>query len=304
MTYAARRSLPSPACLLTSIFLAHCVAVGATPARAELIISLTTANRLVTFDSATPGTTSPAIPITGIGAETIFDIDRRPANGLLYGFGSAGNLYVIDPITGAATLNAALTGVSLDPTAVRFGIDFNPIVDRLRIVSDSGQNLRLTPGTGTTTVDSPLNGASNAAVSVAYTNNTDTATTTMLFYIGPRTPDSLFNTFNPNAGVLGLVGALGVGSTQDVGFDISGLSGIAYATLSSPTGGGSSLYTINLNTGAASLVGTIGHSATLRGIALSTGAIPEPTSIVLLGLGLVGVAVSTRRRRCVPAPRE
>ena len=305
MTYAARWSLPNPACLLTGLFLAHFLAAGIVPARAESVIGLTTANSLVTFDSATPGAISAAIPITGVGAETIFDIDRRPANGLLYGLGSAGNLYLVDPITGAATLNATLTGVSLDPGATRFSIDFNPTVDRLRIISNTGQNLRLTPGTGTTSVDSPLNGASTGAVSVAYTNNPNSASTTTLYYIGPSTPTSLFNTSNPNAGVLDLVGALGVGSTQNVGFDISGLSGIAYAALSQPTGGGSSLYTINLTTGAASLVGTIGGSATLRGIALSTGAIPEPTSIVLLSLGLGGVvAFLTRRRRCELAIHE
>ena len=77
MTYAARWSLPIPAILLTGLFLAHCLAVGMAPARAESVIGLTTANSLVTFDSATPGAISAAIPITGIGAETIFDIDRR-----------------------------------------------------------------------------------------------------------------------------------------------------------------------------------------------------------------------------------
>jgi hypothetical protein len=211
VAYAARWSLPNPACLLTGLFLAHFLAAGIVPARAESVIGLTTANSLVAFDSATPGAISAAIPITGIGAETIFDIDRRPENGLLYGFGSAGNLYLVDPITGAATLNAALTGVDLDPGGTRFSIDFNPTVDRLRIISNTGQNLRLTPGTGTTSVDGPLNGASTGAVSVAYTNNIGTATTTVLFYIGPTTPNSLFKHVQPEHRRAGLGGRFGGG---------------------------------------------------------------------------------------------
>jgi len=275
------------------------LALSTKSARAESVIGLTTTNSLVTFDSASPGTISAPVSITGIGTETILDIDRRPANGLLYGLGSAGNLYVI-AANGAATLNASLTGVTLDPNATRFGIDFNPTVDRLRIVSNTGQDLRLTPGTGVTTIDSPLNGAATGAVSVAYTNNSAFATTTTLFYIGPSTPTSLFNTTNPNGGVLDLVGLLGPSSSQNVGFDISGLTGTAYASLTALTGSGSSLYSINLTTGAATSVGVIGTgTTTLRGIAL-TPIIPEPAGIVLLGIGLVGVAFGARRKRSSP----
>jgi hypothetical protein len=267
-------------------------------ASAESIVGLTTANSLVTFDSATPGSVSTAVLLSGLGSESILDIDFRPANGVLYGLGSAGNLYSINPVTGAATLNTSLTGVSLDAGATRFGIDFNPTVDRLRIVSNTGQNLRLSPDTGVTTIDLALNGAASSAVSVAYTNNVFSATTTTLFYIGPNSPNTLFNTSNPNGGVLTTVGPLGVSSSQNVGFDISGLSGVAYATLASPTGGGSSLYTINLNTGAASLVGSIGNSLTLRGIAAPVG-VPEPASVVMAGIGLAAALGLARYGRQV-----
>ncbi|MDR3618069.1 MAG: DUF4394 domain-containing protein [Paludisphaera borealis] len=283
------------------------LAGGAASLRAEAVVGLTTANSLVTFDSATPGAVSAAILITGVGAETILDIDRRPADGLLYGLGSAGNLYVINTTTGAATLNAALTGVTLDPSFRGIGIDFNPVTDRLRIVNDAGQNLRLTPGTGATTIDAPLHGADSGAVAVAYTNNIDTAVTTTPYYFGRDTPLAMYNSSSPNGGVLALVGPLGVGvfDREHVGFDISGLSGIAYASLANSNGSGSSLYTINLITGAASLIGEIGGSTMLRGIALDTSAaaVPEPTSIVLSGVGLVCVALAARRRRA-PADRK
>jgi hypothetical protein len=289
--------MPRPTRLGALLSLAVGVAVGTTPARAEIIVGLTTSNSLVTFDSSTPGTVSAALPIIGIGGETIFDIDIRPADGQLYAFSSAGRLYSVNLTTGAAALSATLSA-TLDPAATRFGIDFNPTVDRLRIVSNTGQNLRLTPGTGATTVDGPLNGAGTGAVSVAYTNNDNNpATGTTLFYIGPSTPTTTFNTSDPNNGVLTTVGPLGVSSSQNVGFDISGLSGLAFATLASPTGGASSLYGINLTTGAASLVGTVGNGLTLRGIALSPAAIPEPSSLALACVGLAGAALYARLRR-------
>ena len=115
-------------------------------------------------------------------------------------------------------------------------------------------------GTGVTTVDGVLNGAGTGAVSVAYTNNdNDPATGTTLFYIGPNTPTTTFNTSLPNSGVLTTVGPLGISSTQDVGFDISGISGLAFASLTNPIGGNSSLYRIDLTSGAATLSGLIGN---------------------------------------------
>src|SRR6267142_5225241 len=108
--------------------------LGPAPVRAELIIGLTNANALVTFDSATPGTVSAPISITGIGSETLFDIDIRPADKQLYGLSSAGRIYTINQTTGAATLNASVSGTNLDPAATRFGIDFDPTPDQLRVV--------------------------------------------------------------------------------------------------------------------------------------------------------------------------
>ncbi len=267
--------------------------------QAEFLVGLTTTNSLVRFDSVTPGVVSNAVAITGIGAgETIFDIDYRPANGLLYGFGSTGSLYAINAATGVATLSATLMGVTLNTNTTRVGIDFNPTVDRVRIVSNTGQDLRLTPGTSATTIDGNLNGAASSAVSVAYSNNVAGATTTTLFYIGSNSFNSLYNTTAPNDGTLSLVGSLGFTSTQDVGFDISGTTGIAYASLANPTGSGSSLYTVNLLTGSASLTGPIAGGLTLRGLTVVIPAsVPEPASLAMLSIGLLSAVGYWRRNR-------
>src|SRR5262249_49393539 len=96
-------------------------------------------------------------------------------------------------------------------------------------------------------------------------------------------------------GVLTTIGSgLGFDTADLVGFDISGVSGIAFASLTPATGGGSQLFTINTTTGAATLVGTIGTGLTLTGLAAP---IPEPASLVLLGIGGACLMALARRRR-------
>ncbi|MEJ7701366.1 MAG: DUF4394 domain-containing protein [Pyrinomonadaceae bacterium] len=86
--------------------------------------------------------------ITGLAAgENILGIDFRPATGQLYALGSSSRIYIINPRTGVATAVGAAGAFTLMGTD--FGFDFNPTVDRIRIVSNTGQNLRVNPNDGT-----------------------------------------------------------------------------------------------------------------------------------------------------------
>ena len=80
--------------------------------------------------------------VTGLQSnETLLGIDFRPATGELYGLGSTSRLYKVDPTTAVATavggqFSRCLSGFS-------FGFDFNPVIDRIRVVSETNQNLVL-----------------------------------------------------------------------------------------------------------------------------------------------------------------
>ena len=121
---------------------------------------LTSANRLVTFNRAAPAVRT-AVAITGLqSGEQLLGIDLRPGGmpaGELYALGSTGRVYTINITSGAATQKSQLAADSADATnpftaldGAEFGVDFNPVVDRLRVVSNTGQNLRINVDTGAT----------------------------------------------------------------------------------------------------------------------------------------------------------
>src|SRR5688572_16085009 len=110
------------------------------------MFALTSTDQLFSFDSETPNTTTTPTAVTGLGGgETLVGIDFRPATGQLFGLGSAGQLYTINTTTAAAT---AVGATPLTLTGTNFGFDFNPQVDRIRIVSDQDVNQRANPVTG------------------------------------------------------------------------------------------------------------------------------------------------------------
>ncbi len=74
----------------------------------------------------------------------------------------------------------------------------------------------------------------------------------------------------PNNGTLNTVGPLGINVVAANGFDVSGLTGIAYAALQLAGYPEWSLYTIDLTTGAATAIGPI-CGERLEGLSVANG---------------------------------
>jgi hypothetical protein len=268
-------------------------------ANAESIYAVNATGALLRFDSATPGAVTTVGPVTGLvggGSETIVGIDFRPATGEFFGISNASRLYRISPATGMATQVGADGAFFLSGTS--FGFDFNPVPDRTRVVSDANQNLRLNPNNGAlAAADGSLAyagtdtnaGVDPNVVGVAYTNSRPGPVVSTTLYGIDSALDVLLIQTPPNAGVLNTVGALGVDVGDNVGFDISGATDIAYAAFQ--IGGAmTDLYTIDLSTGHSTLVGSVGGGTMLLlDIAVQFEAVPEPGTITLLGLGVLGV---------------
>ncbi|RYY48296.1 MAG: DUF4394 domain-containing protein [Chitinophagaceae bacterium] len=234
---------------------------------------LTGANQIVTANAKAAGTYMSTISVTGLqGGESLLAIDFRPATGQLYGLGSTSRLYSIQTTTGAATaIGAGPFSPVLSGTIA--GFDFNPTVDRIRVVTSTGQNLRLHPETGAVAAtDGNLNPGTPSVNSVAYTNSFAGATTTTLFDIDVAS-QKLLKQDNPNAGLLVSIGSLGVAVTGEGGFDISPDNAVALASLT--VGGANGLYQIDLTTGKATALGNL--ATPLIGIAIPTPAVAYTT---------------------------
>ncbi|MEO6284665.1 MAG: DUF4394 domain-containing protein [Dyadobacter sp.] len=230
-------------------------------------------NKLLIFNPMNAGTRVEKA-ITGLPmAVTIEGIDIRPADGRLHALGSDGKLYTIDLASGAARFLTELHDIG-DPnfkiSGTRFGVDFNPVADRLRIVTNTGQNLRINVSNGLTTIDGMLNIIPGPGMpfitGAAYTNSFIGSTATVLYDLDSES-NTLYKQNPPNSGGLEKIGSLGIDIDAANGFDIGNKTGTAYALLT--VGGNTGLYTINLTTGAATKVSDFAGS--VKGFALGSG---------------------------------
>jgi hypothetical protein len=275
--------VPTPARLALAALVAAPLAAGlagpssaAQPTTRSLdAYGLTADNELVAFSTDDANGATVVGTIGGLApGEQVVGIDFRPANDTLVGLvdGATDRLVTIDRTTAVAT---ALSSLSVQLVGSSFGIDFNPTVDRLRVVSDADQNLRINVATGAVTNDLAISyaagdvntGANPSSVAAAYTNNDRDAigtqpadaTATTLYDIEAGL-DVLVTQTPPNNGTLNTVGALGRETTDVAGLDIySDVAGgkattnTAYAVLTNP--GNSKLYTVDLATGTAKQLG-------------------------------------------------
>jgi hypothetical protein len=311
----------SPRKLVLAALILGAATAQATIASAQITGYGVTANgTLFTFDVNSTATAT-TIGNLGIVPEAI---DFRPSTNILYAIDvgtTTTQLYTVNTATAAVTpvgpgFPTTLAG-SYDLAGTSVGFDFNPKTVqpdssmRIRLVSNTGANLRLNSDTGlVATVDFPVAYIPAIALSVdavAYINNiagTAASGTTALYDIDFAN-DQLALQNPPNDGTLSLVGPLGVDvlPLAGVGFDIytdptsvdSTIGGdTAFAVFRRP---GTSplylLYDVNLGTGAAINGRLVGGGLDFTG---GFAVVPEPSSVVLACLAVAGLGLIARRR--------
>lgn len=263
------------------------------PLRKEFLLAVTQDHQLIRFNAGQPQRILERKPLLGLPAgDTLVGIDFRVARGVLYGLSHQGLLFTIDAASGR------LTRVGSRPPALPlegrgFGFDFNPAADRIRVVGGSF-NLRLHPDTGEAVDGDPGTPGLQPDAALAYArgdvhetrrpdivgaaytyNKTDDKLTTN--YAIDRTLGTLVMqgsregvqpVVSPNSGQLRTVGTLGLGPLSDAAFDIADLSNAAFAALRPATLGGTRLYEVDLASGRARFIGTVGDGAPIRGLAV------------------------------------
>ena len=293
---SATRSNTFALAAVAAISLAGCASMPSEPvgaARAEKAVAITAGHQLIKFNAGQPQKILSSVAVKGLAAgEVILGIDYRVSKDALYALGSSGRLYTLNEDTAQLTpVGASNFAVKLD--GAMFGFDFNPTVDRIRVISNTAQNLRLHPDTGGVVDSNPnvdgvqIDGALTYAagdanfgkkpsiVGAAYSyNKADTKITTnyaldaatgALVTQGSR--EGTTPAVSPNTGQLFTVGKLGV-NFEDSAFDIQALSDVAFAALNGKELKGTRLYSLDLKTGAAKFIGTIGVSDGIRAMAM------------------------------------
>ncbi|MFO0807362.1 MAG: DUF4394 domain-containing protein [Gemmataceae bacterium] len=298
------------------VFAGVAIAIGiATRAPAQTVTALTSTGTLVTFNAATPGTITGTVPVSGLSAGDVLQaIDYRPIDLQLIGVGynsttGIGSVYTINLATGVAT-NINTGVLTIGTGLARVTADFNPTANALRVVTSGSPNNNFRIGTGSTgalQIDTALNPGSPSIRATAYSRNLpgggvngattlyeiDSASGNLVsqgsidFFTGSGT--------SPNTGTLSTVGALtGVSAASIVGFDIANVAGTAGTSQGNAyLATGTSLLSLNLTTGAATSIGTIGSGLTILDIAV----VPEPGTLALCGVAAASFVGYVRRRR-------
>jgi hypothetical protein len=254
------------------------------PAKAahEAIYGVDQNNNLSLFYSDAPNAIVSSYSITGIkAAEEIRGIDYW--NGTIYAFGSAGYLYTLNQFGVATQVGSQF---SVTPNGSTFGVDNDS--SGFRIVSNLGMNLLIDRSTAAETVN-PSVPARVDAIAFNSAGGQWYAVDTLL---------NTLETLNPNTGAVGVIGPLGIDASRYNGFDISPFgAGIAYmVTPAASSDPQANLYTVDLATGLASLVGQVGNPGDNYLFRAMTVAIPEPSSVVLLVVGALSLFFARRRQ--------
>ncbi len=251
-------------------------------ARKETVFAVTDQAELIKFNAGQPRRILARLPLQGLAkGDSLVGIDFRVSRGVLFGLSASGRLYTINTSTGQLSAVGSAAPVALQGQTV--GVNFNPAADRIRVVTDSGQNLRLHPETGAVAATDPAlayaagdvrQGQAPRLAAAAYTYNktNDKLTTNYAIdraggvLVTQGTVEGVNPVVSPNTGLLHSVGPLGTGAVDAAALDIADTDNAALAALRQ--GGRTRLHLLNLATGQAQVLGTVGDGRALWGMAI------------------------------------
>ena len=290
--------LATPLIASSALMLAACGSGPKTepvgPAAKEEIVAVSVSNHLLRFNAGQPQQVRERKPLQGLRSnERIVGVDFRVARGELFALASSGQLYKID-VAQARAMPVGSPAVLPSAGATEWAFDFNPTVDRIRVANNAGFNLRLHPDTGAIVDADPArdgvqfdgrlvydakdtnDGETPRIVGAAYSYNkqNDKITTNYALdgelgtLVHQGTKEGATPSVSPNTGRLYTVGRLGIGSFAHATFDISDVSPAAYAGVHNNGDKATRWYRINLATGKAGFIGTVGGGEPLVGAAI------------------------------------
>lgn len=287
------KTLPALPALAAAVLLSACATPQESlgPPAPEHLLAVTADHQLIRFNAGQPQRILSRLPLQGLKpGEQVLGIDFRVARNQLYLLASSGQIYRVKPEQ--AQLEAVGTPVPLPAAGGQWGFDFNPTVDRIRIVHEGGANLRRHPDTGAAVDGNPAvdgvqddgalafdaadpNAGKRARIGAAgYTYNQQDEKLTTNYAIDlaqgllvtQGSKEGVAPPVSPNTGRLFTVGKLGVPVSR-VQFDISDVRNAAYISVDET--GGDAIYRVDLASGQATRIARIGSGGLqLLGLAI------------------------------------
>ncbi|BBG02928.1 hypothetical protein PSA01_21990 [Pseudonocardia saturnea] len=229
---------------------------------------------LVKFTTSDAGAVAEIGTITGLtdADKRLVGLDYRVQDGKLYGVGDGGGIYTVDESNASAT---EIGRLSVDLDGKNFGVDFNPAANALRVVSDTGQNLRqpfatmplaatvedtdlTNPATAPATGTVPATGVTAAG----YTNNDLSASTATTLFVLDTDLDRVSVQSPANSGTLAPTGSLPADIGAIAGLDVystltDGVTTANDAFATVDVAGSTRLWKVDLLTGSAQDLGEL-----------------------------------------------
>jgi hypothetical protein len=236
----------------------------------QVFYGVTSGNEIIKYNAKNPDRVLQTLSVSGIeSGDQLMAIDFRPATGQLFAMSRNSRLYIIDVQTGATSGPIGDDAFSPEVYGTFVGFDFDPVMDRIRLVTDLGQNLLIDPATGATAkVDAPLNPGTPFVVGSAYTNSKKGARSTELYGLDLSTQKLVKQ---GNDGKMTSIGSLKAGASGEAGFDISSDNQVVLACMNVPGNSKSmvnTLFYVDLKTGEATAIGELARP--IIGLAIPT----------------------------------